>query len=280
MRERDHAYPLKIAKAFPGWGGALGWAESDSGTARLRRAGLSLCLMDASPGLMEGDRNELDWRAESGAMAFVTGQSYTKVHPFRAQGCRMNQRLRVEAGALLEYRPPPLMLFAEAELRSSTVAEVAPGGALLMTELLCPGRLHRGERFAFRRLDSRLEVRSGGETAYANRLLLEPGREGGFSGGKGGWDGFSHLGSLYAFGDGLGRAERERLEEELRKSAAFSDPSRILWGIGLTCRSGLVLTALSASAAVAEALLDEAATIVRRRLVRTIRIADPWGNGS
>lgn len=64
LGDRYHSYPLKIAKAFSFDEGQLG-----------------IYMMDASPGIMSGDAYELEWRFGENTKAFITNQSYTKVHP-------------------------------------------------------------------------------------------------------------------------------------------------------------------------------------------------------
>jgi urease accessory protein len=56
-----HAAPLKIAKVFPVADGSV-----------------DVCVMDCSPGLLNGDRYELDWRVEENARVKTTTQSFTK----------------------------------------------------------------------------------------------------------------------------------------------------------------------------------------------------------
>jgi urease accessory protein len=106
-------------------------------------AGLpTLYLQGCSGGLFEGDRWALDVRVQAGARAHVTSSAATLVHRM-AQGGTAEQalRLEVEANALLEYFPDPLILFSGSRLRNHTSITLAPGARLIAIESVLPHRL-------------------------------------------------------------------------------------------------------------------------------------------
>ena len=105
-----HASPLKIAKTFR--------YENETLIQDAHPADqLGVYMMDCSPGLMSGDHYEINVRLGEGARVFLTNQSFTKVHPSEAgHGSTQRQTLHLEADALLEYIPEPLMLYKDASL--------------------------------------------------------------------------------------------------------------------------------------------------------------------
>src|SRR4030095_5278936 len=109
-----HTAPIKIAKAFP-LDGQLG-----------------VIVMDVSPGLLDGDRYELDWNAEPDAHVMITNQSYTKVHPSTpSKGSSMQQTFTLEEGAVVEHMPEPVMLYKDASFRNETKVRLKEGSAWL-----------------------------------------------------------------------------------------------------------------------------------------------------
>ena len=52
--------------------------------------------------------------------------------------------------------------------------DLEPGARFVLTERWACGRVARGERHAYRRVDSRLHVRVSGRLAYADALVLAP----------------------------------------------------------------------------------------------------------
>lgn len=151
-----HAAPLKIAKTFPDENG-----------------GLRVCVMDCSPGLLAGDCYELQWRLEEGARVHLTNQSFTKIHPSRGRPGVQNQRICVARGALLELFPLPVMPFRDADFRSSTRVEIDCGGALILSDILCAGRIGRDE-FEFAGVRSKIHVRLNSELVHCGQTRFEP----------------------------------------------------------------------------------------------------------
>ena len=62
----------------------------------------------------------------------------------------MDVAVTVGEGAILDWLPQETIVFEGARLKRRTVAEVAPGGALLACEMVVLGRAASGERFASR----------------------------------------------------------------------------------------------------------------------------------
>lgn len=142
---------------------------------RERGSAAWVCVSSFGGGLVAGDGIELDVVVGPGAVCTLTTQSATKV--YRSPGGReasQTLRARVNPGALLVLAPDPLMLFRGAVYRQHVDIEVAAGGALVAMDTLVSGRRDRGESWAFRRFESRLEVRHAGVMSIADGLLLSP----------------------------------------------------------------------------------------------------------
>ena len=212
------AAPLKIAKTFP-----LGEA-------------VSVCVMDASPGLLAGDHYELSWQLDEGAHVHVTTQGFTRVHPAAERPCLLRQQIRVADGALLEYFPEPLMLFQGAALRAENQIDIARGGTLLLSEIVCAGRILRGEAFQFHSFSSRLRVRCDNELIFVSQTGLRP-RD--FNPrALGSWQDFTHQANFTVFSERANDALRDALREVLEEAG------EIWGGVSLLERHGVVVSLL------------------------------------
>jgi len=104
--------------------------------------------------------------------------------------------LKVAAGSFVEYVPDALIPHAGARLDQELTAEVEPGGALIATETVAPGRVAHGELFEYERLSLVTRLSGGGERLAVDALVLKPGRldprRAGLLGGHG------YLASLFA----------------------------------------------------------------------------------
>jgi urease accessory protein len=218
-----HTAPLKIAKVFPRADGAL-----------------DVCLMDCSPGLLNGDRYELDWRVEDDAHVKVTTQSFTKVHPSSGAGCRHNTCIRIASNSVLEYLPQPTMLFRDADFRTSCVADIATGGTLLLSDILCAGRIGHGEVFAFRNYRNRMTVQYDDELIFCNQSRFQPHQQNLRA--ISAWGASTHYGNFYIFSSAINAALVETMREIL------GTPSNVISGVSLTHKNGIAVSALANSA--------------------------------
>jgi len=228
MTEKYHTAPVKIAKTFP-----LG-------------SSIGAIVMDVSPGMLDGDHYELEWKCGPGSRLLVTNQSFTKVHPAGPLGgASLKQTFVLGAEAVAEHMPEPIMLYKDAAFVSETDVHLAPGSVWMQADVWCPGRTLRGERFLYTRFDSRLAVWYGGERIGAQRQWIEPAAQAIRA--PGCFADATHIGTLLVYGDRLGAAELEAAREAI---GALPDRSAygVTAGASLTYRYGLAVMAAGTAA--------------------------------
>lgn len=139
-------------------------------------AGAELQLATLGPGLMGGDHHEIRVEAAPHTRVRITTQSATRVLPVRdGRTARADVRLHVAAGACLSWRPLPTILQADAAYHQTIELTLADGATAFVWDVLVPGRLARGECFAFAELDAALRVRApDGRVLAAERLRVRP----------------------------------------------------------------------------------------------------------
>lgn len=132
-------------------------------------------LLHVGPGVMAGDRLDLRVDVASGARALLVAQSAAKLHAMRGDA-EAHQRvtLHVGPGASLEYHPGLTIPFAGTAYRQRIEVDLAEGARFVMVERWSAGRVARGERHAYRRVESHVRVRRGGQLVYADALVLDP----------------------------------------------------------------------------------------------------------
>jgi len=130
-------------------------------------------VQNPTGGVFAGDRLVTRIVAEAGAHVHLTTPSATKV--YRMEQGEAQQRTEIHLGrdAYLEYVPEPLIPQAGSRLEQSLHVELGEGAAFFGMETIAPGRLARGEAFAYDRLVLHTSVVSGREVC-ADTLLLEP----------------------------------------------------------------------------------------------------------
>ncbi|MEL6815921.1 MAG: urease accessory protein UreD [Cyanobacteria bacterium J06598_3] len=131
-------------------------------------------VMNAGPGILSGD--DLQWQVDVGdrASLYLTDQSATKVHsqPIDSANAHMTYHFSVGSGAYLEYVPEPMILFSAANLTQRMNITLHPQGTLVLSEIIVPGRLARGEYYKFEQFLSRMTVRSSSMRSSLMRSSL------------------------------------------------------------------------------------------------------------
>jgi urease accessory protein len=125
--------------------------------------------------LFEGDSAEVEVSLQRGTHLYLTTQMATKIYP--AEGgevTRQHIRLHVGSGAVLEYFPLPLIPFANSLYVQEMTIQVESGGVCVVAEILAPGRVARGEHFAYSMLRSRVEGWVDGQLALFEQIILQP----------------------------------------------------------------------------------------------------------
>jgi urease accessory protein len=206
-----------------------------------------LCVYLLSPtgGVVQHDRYRINLTLEDGAHALFTTQSATKIYRM-PDGCAEQWvQIEVGRGALLEYVPDAAILFAEADFHQRTEVTLAAGGVALLTDVIMPGRLARGERLQFRRFANRFVVRDEAGLIAFESSVMQPALTDFDALGR--LDGFSCWGTAYIVGDIAGRGgDFQRFALNFHSRLADLLPAKDgIGGISLLHRGGLSVRVLS-----------------------------------
>lgn len=121
---------------------------------------------------MGGDDIRLRVDVTSGARALVTTQASTKVYRSSRQS-RQSLDAAVAADALLAVVPDPLVCFADANFLQTQRYELHERATLILVDWMTSGRHAAGERWAFSRYESRVDIRRGAQRVFFDGLVLE-----------------------------------------------------------------------------------------------------------
>ena len=210
----------------------------------------TLYLQSSSGGLYGDDDLSLQISVERAASAHVTTQASTIVHAGR--GGTTHHRVVIDCArdSLLEYLPDPLILFADASLRSSLLVEVDRGASLIFSDAFLVHDPRQGDA-AFALFQNDIEVRRKGES---RPLLIERMRLSGST-----WPpaalestaGYVCHGSLCLIFDGAGADAASAIKSSLadaglERPACYSGvnplPERGLVWARFLCRDGVSLS--------------------------------------
>ncbi|WP_052890175.1 urease accessory protein UreD [Thermogemmatispora carboxidivorans] len=242
--------PLQVVRAF----------STDEGGALVH-------VHNLSGGVLGDDRCELVIEVGPGARAMLTSTGATRLYRPRAADRPALQRWQVHvgAGALLEHLPDALIPFAGARYRQEVLISLAEDAGLFWWEMVAPGRVARGECFAYEWLELLLTITSAGCPLAIERFRLEPHGRSPFSLARLGP--YRYCASLYVCRTGLPRQRWADLEAELAGLAQeLSRPGVCVWGVGRLPADGLMVRGLAQEGLPLSAGLPEFWRLARLRL--------------
>ena len=154
-----HEGPLRVQKALHPEGPATAHA----------------IILHPPGGIAGGDSLVVDVAAETGANALLTTPGAGKWYCSAGRPAAQSVRLRVGAGASLEWLPQETILFAGADARLASTIDLAADARYLGLEILCFGRTAAGERFDHGELKMRTQIRREGRLLWHENARLPGG---------------------------------------------------------------------------------------------------------
>jgi urease accessory protein len=159
LARREHRGPLAVQRPF--------FPE-----------GPSVChvyVLHPPGGIVGGDDLRIDVDVAAGARALVTTPAATKAYRTAGPAAALENRLRVEAGGVLEWLPQETILYDGCDVTLSTRVDLAPGAAFLGLDLVCFGLPARGEAFASGRCKQAFELWRDGAPLSVERGRFDGG---------------------------------------------------------------------------------------------------------
>lgn len=139
-----------------------------------RSPALHLMLMNASPGVLDGDVYDMRIDVGEGCSLKVQTQSYQRL--FAMTGCATQQLLvNVQAGASFHYLPHPVVPHKGADFSAANIIHLSKNGMLCWGEVVTCGRKLNGEVFQYSRYRNLTKIYIENKLVVKENLLLQPG---------------------------------------------------------------------------------------------------------
>jgi urease accessory protein len=135
-----------------------------------------LFVQQFGEGLVQGDRYRIDVDCAPGSATHITTQAATNVFGARDNFATQLINLRARAGVVIEYMPDPVVPYRGSRLFQRTRVTADPQATVLLSEILLPGRVARGEAHVYDFYWAETEARRpDGALLFADVLRLRPG---------------------------------------------------------------------------------------------------------
>lgn len=208
-------------------------------------------LLNPSGGLVGGDRLSLDAALGPDTHVIFSTPSANRVYRSLAETSEQRVNLSVGDRAILEWVPDLTIPFAGARYRQTIHVRLAPRATLLLWDALACGRIARGERWAFARLENDIHIAMADGRRLIERYDLGGSRSPLGSGPAQAWN---YVASFYLVGDAVSGESWKRLEEALA-SILDEQPDEVLGGVSEPAVPGLAVKLLARSAPVLTGML-------------------------
>ncbi len=201
-----------------------------------------MMLLNPTGGVIGGDRLVTEIRQHADTHVCLTTPSATRIYRTSQQPAVLETVVLLEEGATLEYLPDHVIPHIASALRQSLRVEMARGSRAIILDSMASGRVAHGERWCFTEMDSRMEIRAGGEPVFLNRTKIHPARQRPQRTGLA--EEFDYMTCMGIFADGF---------ENWQTLAAAMDAEletmpQVRGGVSLLSRNGCVVRHLARSA--------------------------------
>lgn len=196
--------PFKLMRPFP-----------------LENGGLRYMQMAASAGIMEGDRQQMEFEVKAGASLEFISQAYEKIHEMKS-GCAARQtKVTVHSGGSFYFHPQPTIPFKASAFENRMEIYLEDDTTQFrMSEILSCGRYARGERFAYRSYLNLVEIYRGQTMIYRDNTRYDPAM---FDmEGMGMYESYTHLSNIFISRPADPEAFKQKVREILSKASDLS----------------------------------------------------------
>jgi urease accessory protein len=230
----------------------------DSGTAYIY-------LLNPGGGVVGGDTYTMQITLEAAARAYLTTPSATRLYAAPEMPAQQHIDITLGAGAALTYLPEQTIPFAEAAFQQYLDIRLGPGAGIFLGDIVAPGRLARGEKFAYREYCSRIRITDTyGAMMVVDHCRLQPQRHN--LAALGLLEGYAYLGTFYAVCQGT--LLPSALVEQLH--TLLAEQHSLVGSVTLLAHGGVAARLLGEDhRSVSQALLDLWRTLYQHLYGRT-----------
>ncbi len=213
--------------------------------------------MSASPGLMSGDKQEIDITVGENSVAELCSQSFEKIHKMENGQAERNINITLDENSLFIYNPLPTIPYARSAMSNRVKVNLSnSSSAFVYSDIMVCGRAARGEKFEYIYYNSLVSIFENNVLTYRDNTRFCPEKMN--MNGLGMYEGYTHLLSMVICNVEIDDSEIFELFED------FETP----YGITRNDKNYVVIKALGKTAQ----SLEKAADKVRKLVEDTKKI--------
>lgn len=134
---------------------------------------LDLMLMSSSPGILDGDKYDIEINLEAGSSLNLQTQSYQRLFQMK-QGASQSMNIRLADNAMLCYIPHPTVPHEHSIYIGYNKIYLTKTSTLFWGEILTCGRKLSSEKFKFTKYHNKTEIYLENKLVVKENLLIHP----------------------------------------------------------------------------------------------------------
>lgn len=138
---------------------------------------MRLCLVNVSPGVLEGDNYNINVNMKKGSVLELYSQSYSKIFKMKDGFAAQKVDINMEEGCTLAYMLKPTLPYEDSDFRSQTNIRLSKNCNFIFREIISCGRYKRNEVFSFKSFKSRTKIFYGDKLLFMDNTVLIPDKQ-------------------------------------------------------------------------------------------------------
>ncbi|AZA54443.1 urease accessory protein UreD [Chryseobacterium sp. G0201] len=130
-------------------------------------------IMSSSPGILDGDRYQLDIELEKGSALQLQSQSYQRLFNMKDEAVQQ-LNISMEDDTSFAYVPHPVVPHEDSNFKSKAKINIGENSQVIMGEIITCGRKHYGELFKLKKFQNLTEIYHKDKLMVKDNVLIQP----------------------------------------------------------------------------------------------------------
>ncbi|MET3535715.1 urease accessory protein UreD [Chryseobacterium limigenitum] len=130
-------------------------------------------IMSSSPGILDGDRYQLDIELEKGSALQLQSQSYQRLFNMKDEAVQQ-LNISMEDNTSFAYVPHPVVPHEDSNFKSKANINIGENSQVIMAEIITCGRKHYGELFKLKKFQNLTEIYHKDKLMVKDNVLIQP----------------------------------------------------------------------------------------------------------
>lgn len=130
-------------------------------------------VMSSSPGILDGDRYQLDIELEKGSALQLQSQSYQRLFNMKDEAVQQ-LNISMEDNTSFAYVPHPVVPHEDSNFKSKANINIGENSQVIMAEIITCGRKHYGELFKLKKFQNLTEIYHKDKLMVKDNVLIQP----------------------------------------------------------------------------------------------------------